>query len=311
MTLMKVLHTVGFGDRTTVHGFRSSFRTWAGECTESDHAVMELCLSHAVGNAVERAYARSDLLEKRRGLMEQWGAVCAAPWTDDLPKPPRDVCPGLDGPNPSALSGSVRPRLASPDYRVPIPHDPTIDIDPAAVPAGRLTTDLVLATTKPGRYSDGYTLFLNVTKGGSKSWIQRITIGGRRRDIGLGGFPAVSLAKARARALANRVALSEGRDPLAETRDRRAHASAGSRRALPSAPLSRANPAAGPTDSNPHRAAAVPNISECVNDTCPWSGEPVRVDSLTRYRGRVVGFCNPGCRDKFQAAVRHFDRSAG
>ena len=72
MTLMKVLHTVGLADRTTVHGFRSSFRTWASEQTDADHAVMELCLSHTVGSAVERAYARSDLLEKRRVLMEQW-----------------------------------------------------------------------------------------------------------------------------------------------------------------------------------------------------------------------------------------------
>lgn len=76
MTLMKVLHTVGLGEKTTVHGFRSSFRTWASECTDADHAVMELCLSHTVGSAVERAYARSDLLEKRRSLMAQWGTFC-------------------------------------------------------------------------------------------------------------------------------------------------------------------------------------------------------------------------------------------
>lgn len=76
MTLMKALHTVGLGKRTTVHGFRSSFRTWASECTDADHAVMEMSLSHSVGSAVERAYARSDLLEKRRSLMEQWGAAC-------------------------------------------------------------------------------------------------------------------------------------------------------------------------------------------------------------------------------------------
>ncbi|MCY3818384.1 MAG: tyrosine-type recombinase/integrase [Gammaproteobacteria bacterium] len=76
MTLMKALHTVGLGKRTTVHGFRSSFRTWASECTDADHAVMEMSLSHSVGSAVERAYARSDLLEKRRSLMYQWGVAC-------------------------------------------------------------------------------------------------------------------------------------------------------------------------------------------------------------------------------------------
>ena len=49
------------------------------------------------------------------------------------------------------------------------------------------------------------------------------------------------------------------------------------------------------------------NLQDCVNDVCPWSGKPVSADSLTRYRGQVVGFCNPGCRDKFDAAARAFD----
>lgn len=73
MTLTKVLRDNGLADRATVHGFRSSFRTWASERTNADHAVMELCLAHAVGSAVEQAYARSDLLAKRRRLMDQWG----------------------------------------------------------------------------------------------------------------------------------------------------------------------------------------------------------------------------------------------
>ena len=49
------------------------------------------------------------------------------------------------------------------------------------------------------------------------------------------------------------------------------------------------------------------NLSECINATCPWSGKPVSADSLTLYRGRVVGFCNPGCREKFEAATSAFD----
>jgi len=49
------------------------------------------------------------------------------------------------------------------------------------------------------------------------------------------------------------------------------------------------------------------NIEDAVNDVCPWSGKPVSADSLTRYRGHVVGFCNPGCRDKFETATRAFD----
>ena len=49
------------------------------------------------------------------------------------------------------------------------------------------------------------------------------------------------------------------------------------------------------------------DIRDCVNDVCPWSGKPVSADSLTTYRGKVVGFCNPGCRDKFERASSAFD----
>ena len=73
MSLTKMLRDTGLADRATVHGFRTAFRSWAGERTNADHAVMELSLAHAVGSAVERAYARSDLLEKRRRLMDKWG----------------------------------------------------------------------------------------------------------------------------------------------------------------------------------------------------------------------------------------------
>ncbi|KAA2234925.1 glutathione S-transferase [Salinarimonas soli] len=51
------------------------------------------------------------------------------------------------------------------------------------------------------------------------------------------------------------------------------------------------------------------NIEDAVNEACPWSGKPVAADALTLYRDHVVGFCNPGCRDKFAAAVAHFDRA--
>ena len=74
------------------------------------------------------------------------------------------------------------------------------------------------ALKDPGRYSDGGGLHLYISKAGRKSWVQRITIDGRRRDIGLGGFPSVSLAHARERAADNRVAVAEGRDPLSEKR---------------------------------------------------------------------------------------------
>ena len=60
-----------------------------------------------------------------------------------------------------------------------------------------LSATRVKAFKEPGRYSDGGGLHLYVNKAGGKSWVLRITIDGRRRDIGLGGFPSVSLARAR------------------------------------------------------------------------------------------------------------------
>ena len=48
-------------------------------------------------------------------------------------------------------------------------------------------------------------------------------------------------------------------------------------------------------------------IEGVVNETCPWSGKPVVKEALTLYKNRVVGFCNTGCRDKFEKAVSGFD----
>jgi hypothetical protein len=48
-------------------------------------------------------------------------------------------------------------------------------------------------------------------------------------------------------------------------------------------------------------------IGNAINTTCPWSGDPIKEDSLTLYNGAVVGFCNPGCRDKFEKAINHFE----
>jgi len=50
------------------------------------------------------------------------------------------------------------------------------------------------------------------------------------------------------------------------------------------------------------------NIDDCINEACPWSGKPVSVDSLMLYRGQTIGFCNPGCRDKFAKASTMFDK---
>lgn len=58
---------------------------------------------------------------------------------------------------------------------------------------GRLTVAKVKAITRTGLHGDGDTLYLSVAPGGTKSWIQRLTVNGWCRDIGLGGFPLVSL----------------------------------------------------------------------------------------------------------------------
>jgi integrase len=64
------------GLQVTVHGLRSTFRDWAGDTTPFARDHIEECLGHAVGNAVERAYRRSDALEKRRKIMDAWSAFC-------------------------------------------------------------------------------------------------------------------------------------------------------------------------------------------------------------------------------------------
>lgn len=74
MTLTMLLRRLDIN--ATAHGFRSSFRDWAAEATNMPREIAELCLAHTVGSAVERAYARSDLLEKRRALMDLWGRYC-------------------------------------------------------------------------------------------------------------------------------------------------------------------------------------------------------------------------------------------
>jgi integrase len=77
MTMTAVLRRMG--RKVTVHGFRSSFKTWASEATNHPTEVAEMALAHSVGTKIEAAYRRGDLLEKRRRLMDDWAAFCAAP----------------------------------------------------------------------------------------------------------------------------------------------------------------------------------------------------------------------------------------
>ena len=78
MTLTSMLRANGLAGKATVHGFRSSFRDWASERTDTPAAITEMALAHSVGSNVERAYHRTDLLDKRRALMARWAEFCTA-----------------------------------------------------------------------------------------------------------------------------------------------------------------------------------------------------------------------------------------
>ena len=74
MSMTAVLRRMGRDD-ITVHGFRSTFRDWAGETTSFPREVIEAALSHGIKNKAEAAYARSDLFDKRRDLMDAWASA--------------------------------------------------------------------------------------------------------------------------------------------------------------------------------------------------------------------------------------------
>lgn len=75
MTLTSVLKRMGRTD-ITVHGFRSTFRDWAGETTAYPREVIEHALAHQLKDKAEAAYARGTLFEKRRRLMDDWAKYC-------------------------------------------------------------------------------------------------------------------------------------------------------------------------------------------------------------------------------------------
>ncbi|MEC9067639.1 MAG: site-specific integrase [Pseudomonadota bacterium] len=77
MAMLKTLKLMERDD-LTVHGFRSTFRDWAAETTSYPDAVVEMALAHTVSNAVEAAYRRGDLFEKRTRLMDDWASYCAS-----------------------------------------------------------------------------------------------------------------------------------------------------------------------------------------------------------------------------------------
>jgi len=76
-----LLEDLGYLDKDgrpiTTHGFRSTFKDWARDCTNFDRELSEAALAHGIGDDTEAAYARGDMLEKRRRLMEAWAQFCA------------------------------------------------------------------------------------------------------------------------------------------------------------------------------------------------------------------------------------------
>jgi integrase len=75
MAMEMVLRRMKVED-ATVHGFRSSFRDWAGNVSNFPREITETALAHVIGDKAEQAYRRSDALEKRRKLMDAWAAYC-------------------------------------------------------------------------------------------------------------------------------------------------------------------------------------------------------------------------------------------
>ena len=95
-------------------------------------------------------------------------------------------------------------------------------VRPKTKPTGRHPSNALsaafLRSAPPGRYADGNGLYLFVQPSGTRSWIQRLVVRGRRRELGLGSLALVSLAEAREKALSNRKLARQGGDPLAEKR---------------------------------------------------------------------------------------------
>jgi integrase len=77
-SLVLLLRRMGYAE-PTAHGFRASFKTWASERTNYPREIIEAALAHVIGDAAEQAYARGDMLARRRQLMEAWSKYCAQP----------------------------------------------------------------------------------------------------------------------------------------------------------------------------------------------------------------------------------------
>ena len=183
--------------------------------TASDAVARVRCVS-LLTTAAMVAFAANPVLPRgarRRGdRAASFSAIrlCRGRW----PSRPSTPCVGERARRAGRVGFSVALLFLSVDTDLSTPTLGTL----LPVPVGRLSHGRIEVLATPGLHGDGDTLYLRGAAGGSKSWIQRVTINGLRRDLGLGGWPVVSFARARQRAFTNRIAISEGRDPLAEKR---------------------------------------------------------------------------------------------
>ena len=105
VAFMNLLRRIGYADRTTAHGFRATFRTWATECTDATQRAKKLSTAHKVGDAIEEAYDRAMVIDPRRELMERWGCyVMGRVYVDVLRRPSAPAAPARPpAPAPRAL----------------------------------------------------------------------------------------------------------------------------------------------------------------------------------------------------------------
>lgn len=142
-------------------------------------------------------------------------------------------------------------------------------------PTKTLTAAFVRAAKEPGKYFDGHGLYLRVMPSGSRQWVQRIVIRGKRREIGLGSADLVSLADARAAALANRASARAGGDPLADKRQALAMPTFEEAAVLAHAELSFTNPKDGKAFLTNLKEYAYPHFGRMR--VCDLAGPDIRV----------------------------------
>ena len=107
MAMTRLLERMGRDD-ITVHGFRSTFRDWAGDATGHAHQVIEAALAHTIKNKAEAAYARSDLFEKRRVMMCEWADYLAG-----VKLEPEPTTPDADAIAAALAAGKLSPELVA------------------------------------------------------------------------------------------------------------------------------------------------------------------------------------------------------